>query len=75
MDEWWSLSHELLLAQKLTKKTFSDAVAEFGKFVFFREHTDTLMKVLKEKGIPLLVLSAGLGDLIDAVIAHQGGDW
>ncbi len=72
MDEWWRLSHELLIAQKVTKKVFVDGVAEFGQHMFFRSGTDKLLQVVKERQVPFLVLSAGLGDLIDAVVAREG---
>lgn len=73
--QWWRLSHEILLGQKVTKATFIEGVKEFGSHMYFRERTHELINTLREKRIPLLVLSAGLGDLIDAVIAREGANW
>jgi 2-hydroxy-3-keto-5-methylthiopentenyl-1-phosphate phosphatase len=61
--------------KKVTKLTFSEGVAQYGDHLHFRENTHKLIVTLKENQVPLLILSAGLGDLIDAVVTREGANW
>ncbi len=71
MDEWWRLAHDLLIAEGVTRERFRQFVADHGSFLHFRERTNELVTLLRRRNIPFLVLSAGLGDLIDAVVERE----
>jgi HAD superfamily hydrolase (TIGR01544 family) len=73
METWWEQAHELLLRQRVTRETFRELVKSEGKNVYFRDRTHELFGELKRRGVPLLIFSAGLGDLIDAVVEREQG--
>lgn len=66
MVEWWTKAHDLLVQQKIKKDLLaivvreSDAMLREG-YQFFFDH-------LKEQNIPLLIFSAGIGDVLEEVI-------
>ncbi|XP_056143950.1 cytosolic 5'-nucleotidase 3-like isoform X2 [Lampris incognitus] len=70
MVEWWTKAHELLVQQKIRKDLLakvireSDAMLRDGYKLFF-DH-------LQEHSIPLLIFSAGIGDVLEEVILQAG---
>ncbi|KPP77108.1 cytosolic 5'-nucleotidase 3-like, partial [Scleropages formosus] len=70
MVEWWTKAHDLLIEQKIQKDRLavvvreSDAMLRDGYKLFF-DH-------LQEKGVPLLIFSAGIGDVLEEVIQQAG---
>ncbi|KAM9843016.1 cytosolic 5'-nucleotidase 3-like [Aulostomus maculatus] len=70
MVEWWTKAHELLVQQKIRKDLLatvvreSDAMLRDGYQLFF-DHLD-------EHSIPLLIFSAGIGDILEEVIRQAG---
>ncbi|KAG7279116.1 hypothetical protein CRUP_004059 [Coryphaenoides rupestris] len=60
MVEWWTKAHELLVQQKIRKDQLSLAVQEDGYQQFFDR--------LHQHSVPLLIFSAGLGDVLEEVI-------
>ncbi|XP_061837857.1 cytosolic 5'-nucleotidase 3-like [Nerophis lumbriciformis] len=70
MVEWWTKAHELLVQQKIRKELLavvvrkSDAMLREGFQLFF-DH-------LNEHSIPLLIFSAGIGDILEEVIRQAG---
>ncbi|PIR90174.1 hypothetical protein COX75_00345 [bacterium (Candidatus Gribaldobacteria) CG_4_10_14_0_2_um_filter_33_15] len=60
MEEWWTLHFDLLIKSGLNKKHLKEIVNS-GK-VEFRQNALELMDILKERGIPLVIMSSsGLG--------------
>ncbi|KAJ3156258.1 5'-nucleotidase, cytosolic III-like [Geranomyces michiganensis] len=69
MVDWWSEQHELILDLKLTKDALSSMAQE--THVVLRDGVQQCMQLSEELGLPLLVFSAGLGDVIEAVLRKQ----
>lgn len=67
MKEWWETHFELLLKEKLNKKDIERVIK--SEKVQLREGVKEFLDLLKEEGIPLVILSStGLGG--DAIIAY-----
>jgi cytosolic 5'-nucleotidase 3 len=62
MDEWWNKHLQLMIDSGLNKKILHE-VANNGELLP-REGLFKLMDLLKKNKVPLLILSAGLGDVI-----------
>ncbi|XP_053708001.1 cytosolic 5'-nucleotidase 3-like [Synchiropus splendidus] len=70
MVEWWTRAHELLVEQKIKKDLLAVAVKESEArlrdgFKLFFDH-------LCWHSIPLLIFSAGIGDILEEVIRQAG---
>uniref|UniRef100_A0A669CIM5 5'-nucleotidase n=1 Tax=Oreochromis niloticus TaxID=8128 RepID=A0A669CIM5_ORENI len=66
MVEWWTKAHELLVNQKIKKAGLAKAVKDSEAklrdgYQYFFDH-------LNEHSIPLLIFSAGIGDILEEVI-------
>uniref|UniRef100_A0A669CFA8 5'-nucleotidase n=1 Tax=Oreochromis niloticus TaxID=8128 RepID=A0A669CFA8_ORENI len=66
MVEWWTKAHELLVNQKIKKDGLAEAVKDSEAklrdgYQYFFDH-------LNEHSIPLLIFSAGIGDILEEVI-------
>nr|XP_046271607.1 cytosolic 5'-nucleotidase 3A-like isoform X3 [Scatophagus argus] len=70
MVEWWTKAHELLVQQKIRKDQLAVAVQESDAML--REGYQLFFDHLQEHSIPLLIFSAGIGDILEEVI-HQAG--
>jgi len=70
MEEWWSKHLELFIKYKINKQMIVEAVAS-GK-IHLREGVKISFDLANEKNIPILILSAGLGDVIQEVLKHVG---
>eukprot|EP01091_Cochliopodium_minus_P009522 TRINITY_DN2361_c0_g1_i1.p1 TRINITY_DN2361_c0_g1~~TRINITY_DN2361_c0_g1_i1.p1 ORF type:complete len:238 (-),score=63.06 TRINITY_DN2361_c0_g1_i1:29-742(-) len=68
MVEWWDSAHNALIKEKPTKANFSEIVKENKEKIAFRNGNDSFFQFCKEKNVPLLIFSAGLGDVIDAML-------
>ncbi len=62
MVEWWSTHINFIAANGMNRKIVND-IAE--KKIILRNGTLEFLQTLKNKKIPLLILSAALGDVID----------
>ncbi|XP_028804294.1 7-methylguanosine phosphate-specific 5'-nucleotidase A isoform X1 [Neltuma alba] len=69
MEEWWSKTHALLIEGGLTNESIKQSVANGN--IAFREGVFELFEFLEEKGIPVLIFSAGLGDIIEEVLRQK----
>ncbi|XP_010263059.1 PREDICTED: 7-methylguanosine phosphate-specific 5'-nucleotidase [Nelumbo nucifera] len=69
MVEWWEKTHALLIEGGLTcddiKKSVESATIEFREGVF------ELFEFLEEIGVPVLIFSAGLADIIEEVLRQK----
>jgi len=70
MMEWYNEGHELMLQCNLVRKDFTLMVQENP--TEFREGTSALLNELNEKNVPVLVFSAGVGDVIDEALKFSG---
>ncbi|XP_008328181.1 cytosolic 5'-nucleotidase 3 [Cynoglossus semilaevis] len=70
MVEWWTKAHELLIQQKIRKDGIATAVGESEAKL--REGYQLFFDHLHEHSIPVLIFSAGIGDILEEVI-HQAG--
>uniref|UniRef100_A0A3Q4HXB0 5'-nucleotidase, cytosolic IIIB n=1 Tax=Neolamprologus brichardi TaxID=32507 RepID=A0A3Q4HXB0_NEOBR len=69
MVEWWTKVHELLIQQKIRKDTLARAVKESSAML--REGYKVFFDHLAEHQVPLLILSAGVGDVLEEVIRQN----
>ncbi|XP_058262605.1 7-methylguanosine phosphate-specific 5'-nucleotidase-like isoform X2 [Hemibagrus wyckioides] len=70
MVEWWMRAHDLLIQQKIKKVQLAQAVK--GSGAKLREGYKSFFKVLKQNSVPLLIFSAGVGDILEEVIIEHG---
>lgn len=66
MKEWWIKHFDLLIEVGLDKKTIKRAVKDMidKRELRFREGVEDFLKLLKNKNIPLIIMSASVGDMI-----------
>ncbi|XP_030263931.1 cytosolic 5'-nucleotidase 3 [Sparus aurata] len=70
MVEWWTKAHELLVQQEIKKDMLAMAVRESEAML--RESYQLFFDHLHEHSIPLLIFSAGIGDILEEVIRQAG---
>uniref|UniRef100_A0A3Q1GYC4 5'-nucleotidase n=1 Tax=Acanthochromis polyacanthus TaxID=80966 RepID=A0A3Q1GYC4_9TELE len=70
MVEWWTKAHELLVQEKIKKDMLEVAVRESEAML--REGYQLFFNHLYEHSIPLLIFSAGIGDILEEVIRQAG---
>ncbi|KAM9431776.1 cytosolic 5'-nucleotidase 3-like isoform 1-T1 [Clarias gariepinus] len=69
MEEWWTQAHDLLVQQRIRKDQLSQAVRHSGAML--REGYKSFFDMLQQNSVPLLIFSAGVGDVLEEVIrAH-----
>ncbi|KAM4623457.1 7-methylguanosine phosphate-specific 5'-nucleotidase-like [Polymixia lowei] len=69
MVEWWTKVHELLIQQKIRKDLLPQAVKESSAML--REGYKVFFSCLAEQDVPLLIFSAGVGDILEEVIRQK----
>lgn len=69
MVEWWTRVHELLIEQKIRKDMLAQVVTESGSKL--REGYNMFFDHLAEHQVPLLIFSAGIGDVLEEVIRQN----
>ncbi|KAK1877615.1 Cytosolic 5'-nucleotidase 3 [Dissostichus eleginoides] len=70
MVEWWTKAHNILVQQKIRKDLLATAVRDSDAML--REGYQLLFDHLHEHSIPLLIFSAGIGDILEEVIRQAG---
>ncbi|XP_040919448.1 cytosolic 5'-nucleotidase 3-like [Toxotes jaculatrix] len=70
MVDWWTKAHELLVQQKIRKDLLAMVVRESDAML--REGYQLFFDHLHEHSIPLLIFSAGIGDILEEVIQQAG---
>ena len=63
MEEWWSQAHDLLIKEHVTREKITKMVA-VSEDLHFRDGCADLLRLCDDHGAPVLVFSAGLGDLV-----------
>ena len=66
MVEWYTAANQLLQNNGIQKKMFGQFVKTSN--VEFRDHTKTMLDGLNKAEVPVLVMSAGLGDILVEVM-------
>nr|CAG8494122.1 9217_t:CDS:2 [Entrophospora candida]CAG8566843.1 6593_t:CDS:2 [Entrophospora candida] len=66
MVEWWEKAHELLINEKINKDDLAKMAAE--STIKMRPGLASLINTCNEKKVPLLIFSAGLGNVIEQVL-------
>ncbi|XP_034564488.1 7-methylguanosine phosphate-specific 5'-nucleotidase-like [Notolabrus celidotus] len=69
MVEWWTKVHALLIQQRIRKDLLAQAVKESGAML--RDGYKAFFDHLTEQQIPLLIFSAGVGDVLEEVIQQN----
>lgn len=69
MVEWWTKVHELLIEQKIRKNMLAQAVKESRSKL--RDGYKMFFDHLAEHQVPLLIFSAGIGDVLEEVIRQN----
>lgn len=69
MVEWWTKVHELLIEQKIRKNMLAQAVKESRSKL--RDGYKMFFDYLAEHQVPLLIFSAGIGDVLEEVIRQN----
>jgi cytosolic 5'-nucleotidase 3 len=69
MLEWWQEHMELLVEYKLNREILIEVARNSESFV--RENVFDFYKLLKDFKIPLLIFSAGQGDIIEEFLRHN----
>lgn len=67
MVDWYSMVNALLEGQELTPDDIVSAVAQCNDFSF-RSGVEELFQFAHTHGIPIIILSAGLGNIIEEVV-------
>ncbi|KAL6103203.1 nt5c3b [Pungitius sinensis] len=70
MVEWWTKAHEILVQQEIKKDQLAIVVRESEAKL--RDGYQLLFDHLHEHSIPLLIFSAGIGDILEEVIRQAG---
>ncbi|MCE3050710.1 hypothetical protein HAX54_047927 [Datura stramonium] len=69
MEEWWGKTHALLIEGGVTYSAIQNSVAKAT--IAFRDGVIELFELLEEKGVPVLIFSAGLADIIEEVLKQK----
>lgn len=69
MIEWWTTGHALIIKAHLTQNLLKSIVQQ--STAILRDGCDWFFEELHKHDIPLLIFSAGLGDIIQEVITRQ----
>uniref|UniRef100_A0A4W6CMB5 5'-nucleotidase, cytosolic IIIB n=1 Tax=Lates calcarifer TaxID=8187 RepID=A0A4W6CMB5_LATCA len=69
MVEWWTKVHELLIEQKIRRDMLAHAVKESSAML--RDGYKVFFECLAEHQVPLLIFSAGVGDVLEEVIRQN----
>jgi len=69
MVEWWSKNHALLETTGITIQDISDSVAQSSSM--FRDGHEVFFRQLHESEIPLMIFSAGIGDILLQIVKQK----
>ena len=70
LRRWWSLQFDLLLEYKFSTRTIRRIVREH--LPRLRDGARLFFETLRERRIPLIILSAGIREIIEARLAEEG---
>ena len=70
MEEWWREHEKLLITSGMHKDVVDDIIQRYQKV--FREGADEFFRRLEKHGTPLLIFSAGIGNIIRGFLKKEG---
>ena len=70
MKEWFQKHINLFVKYKLSKEVFDDAATNL-RIMGFRPYAKEFLDFLHENGIPLIIISAGIGNFIESFLEHN----
>ena len=70
VKEWYIKHIELFIKYKITKEIFEEAASNL-RVMEFREGAKEFLKFLHDKNIPLIIISAGIGNFIECFLRHN----
>lgn len=70
LDEWWKAHLQLLINNGVTKEKVRTAIQ--SEKIAARDGLHQILQFCFEKNVPILLFSAGLGDIIKEFLAHHG---
>eukprot|EP00292_Cryptomonas_paramecium_P034331 CAMPEP_0113698194 /NCGR_PEP_ID=MMETSP0038_2-20120614/22569_1 /TAXON_ID=2898 /ORGANISM="Cryptomonas paramecium" /LENGTH=188 /DNA_ID=CAMNT_0000621319 /DNA_START=294 /DNA_END=857 /DNA_ORIENTATION=+ /assembly_acc=CAM_ASM_000170 len=73
MEEWWEASHALIVAQGVRRQDLDTCAGNGG--LAFREGVRQLLEATRARRIPVLIFSAGLGDVLRQALRLHLGEW
>eukprot|EP00461_Guttulinopsis_vulgaris_P000948 UN00948 len=71
MIEWWLKAQDALRAERVTREKYNRLLQYAQNTLQLRDGCDVMFKYSNELQIPLLIFSAGIGDIIDSVLLHH----
>lgn len=71
MLDWWNKTNDLIVKTQITQDSLRECVQ--NSITHLRSGCKTFFKSLEENDIPLLIFSAGIGDIISEWIDHECG--
>ncbi|XP_065051866.1 7-methylguanosine phosphate-specific 5'-nucleotidase A-like [Rhopilema esculentum] len=69
MTEWWETIHKLMIDDGFQRRWIPGVVSECT--IVLRDGSDVFFQILDEANVPLYVVSAGIGDIIEEAIQKQ----
>ncbi|ORX82383.1 HAD-superfamily hydrolase [Anaeromyces robustus] len=69
MVEWWTKQHDIIIEQKLTQESLNELIKAMP--VVFRDGFEELFEICKSNGIPMLIPSAGIQNVIEGVFKQN----
>jgi len=69
MEAWWREANQLLVSQKCNVNTFPNMVKTAN--LQFRDEVPTFFNELEKHSVPVLIFSAGIAELIQAIMVHH----
>ena len=70
MKEWFRKHIELFIKYQISKEIFDKAASNLRNMEF-RPHAKEFIEFLHEKHIPLIIISAGIGNFIESFLEHN----
>ena len=70
MKEWWEKSSKILIDDNLDEDALQNIVDQSN--IFVRSGIDKVFEICQDKDIPIAIVSAGLGNVIELIINSLG---
>ncbi|KAJ3063791.1 5'-nucleotidase, cytosolic III-like [Podochytrium sp. JEL0797] len=71
MEEWWTQAHDRIVQLKLSKHDLHEIVATTDAPVVFRDGIVEVIQECEKLGVPFLVFSAGIYDVIKEILEQN----
>lgn len=70
MKEWFQKHIELFVKYKISKQVFEEAAANL-RIMEFRPYAREFLEFLHKNNVPLIIISAGIGNFIESFLEHN----